>query len=180
MTGLILTSILGATNAYAHDATGDASCGTLTLGGLDSTTAHTLSINPPAPAVNDDVTATAERTAGSTVTVFRVVIAWFLNNVQQQSDETFPLSPPLPYSVPSTLTGIAPGTWTICAIHFEDNIDRIHFDKIVFNVPGAVGGTLIPIDATSLLLAGTQMTASWMIPAIIAAIGIGIVIARKF
>ncbi len=43
-----------------------------------------------------------------------------------------------------------------------------------------VGGTLIPINTTSLLLAGTQMTAAWMIPAIIAAIGIGIVIARKF
>jgi len=43
----------------------------------------------------------------------------------------------------------------------------------------AVGGSLVPIDTTSLLLAGTQMTASWMIPAIIAAIGIGIVIARK-
>jgi len=42
-----------------------------------------------------------------------------------------------------------------------------------------VGGSLVPIDTTSLLLAGTQMTAAWMIPAIIAAIGIGIVIARK-
>jgi len=45
---------------------------------------------------------------------------------------------------------------------------------------GTVGGTPVPIDTTSLLLAGTQMTASWMIPVIIAAIGIGIVIARKF
>ncbi len=45
---------------------------------------------------------------------------------------------------------------------------------------GVVGGTLIPIDATSLLLAGTQMTASWMIPVIVVGIGIAIVIARKF
>ncbi len=43
-----------------------------------------------------------------------------------------------------------------------------------------VGGTPIPIDTTSLLLAGTQMTASWMIPVIVSVIGIGIVIARKF
>jgi len=51
----------------------------------------------------------------------------------------------------------------------------------MFIVPfNAVGGTMIPIDTTSLLLAGTQMTASWMIPVIVSAIGIGIVIARKF
>jgi len=43
-----------------------------------------------------------------------------------------------------------------------------------------VGGKLIEIDTTSLLVAGTQMTAVWIIPAIISAIGIGIVIARKF
>ncbi len=42
-----------------------------------------------------------------------------------------------------------------------------------------VGGTLIPIDTTALLLASSQMTASWMIPVIIAGIGIGIVLVRK-
>ena len=47
--------------------------------------------------------------------------------------------------------------------------------------PGpTIGGTLIPIDKTSLLLVGAQMTAAWMIPVIIAGIGIAIVIARKF
>jgi len=43
-----------------------------------------------------------------------------------------------------------------------------------------VGGELIPIDSTSLLLAGAQMNAAWMIPVIVSGIGIGIVIARKF
>ena len=43
-----------------------------------------------------------------------------------------------------------------------------------------IGGTFIPTDTTSLLLAGAQMTASWLIPVIVSAIGIGIVIARKF
>ena len=43
-----------------------------------------------------------------------------------------------------------------------------------------VGGELIPLDTTSLLLAGAQMNAAWMIPVIVSAIGIGIVIARKF
>ncbi len=42
-----------------------------------------------------------------------------------------------------------------------------------------IGGTLIPIDKTSLLLAGAQMTAVWMIPVIVAGIGFAIVIARK-
>jgi len=43
-----------------------------------------------------------------------------------------------------------------------------------------VGGFLIPLDTTALLLAGTQMTAAWMIPVIVSAIGFAIVIARKF
>ncbi len=51
----------------------------------------------------------------------------------------------------------------------------------MFIVPfNAVGGEGIPIDKIALLLAGTQMTAAWMIPVIVAGIGIAIVIARKF
>jgi len=42
-----------------------------------------------------------------------------------------------------------------------------------------IGGTLIPIDKTSLLLAGAQMTTSWLIPVIVAGLGFAIVIARK-
>jgi len=42
-----------------------------------------------------------------------------------------------------------------------------------------IGGEIIPIESTSLLLAGAQ-TFSWMIPVIVSAVGIGIVIARKF
>ncbi|MGI0056936.1 MAG: hypothetical protein ACREAK_06125 [Nitrosarchaeum sp.] len=43
-----------------------------------------------------------------------------------------------------------------------------------------VGGELIPIDTTSLLLAGVQMTASWLIPVIVAGAGIGLfVVSRK-
>jgi len=43
-----------------------------------------------------------------------------------------------------------------------------------------VGGDMIPIDSTMVLAAGAQYTAAWMIPVIVSAIGIGIVIARKF
>jgi len=42
-----------------------------------------------------------------------------------------------------------------------------------------VGGEIIPIETTSLILAGTQ-TFSWMIPIVLSILGIGIVIARKF
>ena len=43
-----------------------------------------------------------------------------------------------------------------------------------------VAGSLIPIDTTMVLVAGAQSTSAWMIPVIVSAIGIGIVIARKF
>ena len=46
--------------------------------------------------------------------------------------------------------------------------------------PSAVGGDIIPLDITMVLVAGAQYTAAWMIPAIVSGIGIGIVIARKF
>ncbi len=50
------------------------------------------------------------------------------------------------------------------------------------NIPRtvAVGGILVPVDSTVLLLAGTYSTASWLVPTIVSAIGIGIVILRKF
>jgi len=44
----------------------------------------------------------------------------------------------------------------------------------------AVGGEMLPVDSTSLLVAGAQMNAAWMIPVIVAGIGFAIVIARKF
>jgi len=44
----------------------------------------------------------------------------------------------------------------------------------------AVGGEFIGIETTSVLVAGAQYTAAWMIPVIVSGIGIAIVIARKF
>ena len=179
MSGLILTTMLGATNAYAHDATGDESCGTLTAGGLDGSTDHTLTIDPLTPMEGDDVTATADRTGGSLIGSFRVGIEWSKNNVPQQSDNTQPPTS-LPYSFGNTLTDITPGTWVVCAGHNEDSIDRIHFDKLVFTVsPKIVGGELIPIETTSLILAGAH-SFSWMIPVVLSGIGIGLfVVSRK-
>ncbi len=44
----------------------------------------------------------------------------------------------------------------------------------------AVGGDMIQMETTSVLAAGVQYTAAWMIPVIVSGIGIAIVIARKF
>ena len=56
-------------------------------------------------------------------------------------------------------------------------------DDILFHLtghsPNLIGGTLIPIDSTFLLLAGTQMTASWLIPVLVAGAGIVLVLVRK-
>ena len=63
---------------------------------------------------------------------------------------------------------------------------EVDFDLIfatLFLQPGKgvlVGGTIIPVDTTALLLASTQITAVWLIPVIVAGIGITIVITRKF
>ncbi len=46
--------------------------------------------------------------------------------------------------------------------------------------PVVVGGEFIGIETTSVLAAGAQYTAAWMIPVIVSGIGIAIVIARKF
>ena len=43
-----------------------------------------------------------------------------------------------------------------------------------------VGGELMPLDTSALLVAGAQVNAAWMIPVIVSGIGIAIVIARKF
>jgi len=43
-----------------------------------------------------------------------------------------------------------------------------------------VGGEFLGVDSTALLVSGVQMNAAWMIPVIVSAIGIAIVIARKF
>jgi len=56
----------------------------------------------------------------------------------------------------------------------------------VLPIPGsvsnqcAVGGELIPLDTTMILVAGTHSVAAWMIPVIVSGIGFAIVIARKF
>ncbi len=60
---------------------------------------------------------------------------------------------------------------------FEDLFFRTYFEE---PREPRVGGEFIGVDSTALLLAGFQANALWLIPAIVAVVGIGIVIARKF
>jgi len=51
----------------------------------------------------------------------------------------------------------------------------------VFVMPSsAVGGHMIPVDTTTLMLAGVQYTAVWLIPVLVSSIGFAIVILRKY
>ena len=52
----------------------------------------------------------------------------------------------------------------------------LFLNEIETNFP--VGGTSLPIDTTSLLLAGASVNV-WMIPVVLSAAGFGILIARK-
>jgi len=68
--------------------------------------------------------------------------------------------------------------WEEITIQLDPNVILVEIWTTSFD-DKLVGGTLIPIDKTSLLLAGAQMTAVWLIPVLVSAVGIGIVIARK-
>ncbi len=51
---------------------------------------------------------------------------------------------------------------------------------LVCPVSVSIGGQMINVDSTTLILAGSQMTAAWILPVIVAGAGFAIVIARKF
>ena len=42
-----------------------------------------------------------------------------------------------------------------------------------------IGGTFVPIDQSALLLAGVQSVSMWMIPVVIAGIGIGVFVIKR-
>ena len=76
-----------------------------------------------------------------------------------------------------------------CEVDFDDCIalplpfslcEQIRLDCRAQLQCDAVGGEFIGIETTSVLAAGAQYTAAWMIPVIVSAIGIAIVLARKF
>jgi hypothetical protein len=67
------------------------------------------------------------------------------------------------------------------AVTQQGGLTQTGLDALAFTVDRtAIGGEMIPLDTTMILVAGTQYTAAWMIPVMVSAIGIAIVIARKF
>ncbi len=72
---------------------------------------------------------------------------------------------------------------SLVSLQIELDVLNLAFDctgQLLLDSTPTVGGELLPIDTTALLVAGVQANALWLIPAIEAATGIGIVIARKF
>jgi len=57
--------------------------------------------------------------------------------------------------------------------------EQLNSCRASLQCPDAVGGEFIGIETTSILAAGAQYTAAWMIPVIVSGIGIAVVIARK-
>ena len=80
----------------------------------------------------------------------------------------------------STSGGFGSGTATSTLPPTTWNISGLDSWFLLSGNSPVVGGELLPIDTTALLLTGAQMNAAWMIPVIVSAIGIAIVIARKF
>jgi len=62
--------------------------------------------------------------------------------------------------------------WTI---FFDQNANGMVTQELWFNEV-TVGGEIIPIDTTMVLLAGTHTVSAWMIPIIVAAAGFGLLI----
>jgi len=58
--------------------------------------------------------------------------------------------------------------------------ESVNAQQICFCKFPSIGGWFLQVDKPALILAGAQMTVSWMIPVIVSGIGIAIVIARKF
>ncbi len=67
-------------------------------------------------------------------------------------------------------------TWTVLAS--VDPVVSVNLSQELWFNGLIVGGELIPIETTSLLLASAQ-TFSWMIPVILSGIGIGLFVFRK-
>ena len=85
-----------------------------------------------------------------------------------------------------SIVHLTPGSHDVELAMFSDGAIRgnfrASFDNILIKrnlVADVIGGELIPIESTTLLLAGAQ-TFSWMIPVVLSVLGIGLfVVSRK-
>ena len=55
----------------------------------------------------------------------------------------------------------------------------LDFSKVTENVDSIIGGTLVSIDTTTLLLAGAQSISLWMIPVVAAGVGVGVFVIKR-
>ena len=75
-----------------------------------------------------------------------------------------------------TLATVDPATGTVTLI----GLSTSGLDAIAFIPESAViGGTIISIDSTALMVAGLQGSAFWLIPVVISAAGIGLVLVKR-
>ncbi len=106
------------------------------------------------------------------------------------SDVTFVLNPGIgsstqvflfvgvsaPIAAPFNGLSIGPHTAVVC---YETVINTGHSNIVNFDITDeVVGGEIIPIEQTSLILAGAQ-SFSWMIPVVLSVLGIGLFVFRK-
>ena len=73
--------------------------------------------------------------------------------------------------------------WEEITIQLDRNVLRVEIWTASFDEPEngdtPIGGTFVPIDQSALLLAGVQSISMWMIPVVIAGIGIGIFVIKR-
>jgi len=97
-----------------------------------------------------------------------------------EDDEVPPIDPTPAQSASTWVTQFAPLGIAVVDLGQADVL-CVMAEKTPPTPPvSAIGGDIVPLDSTMVLASGAQYTAAWMIPAIVSAIGIGIVIARKF
>jgi len=83
------------------------------------------------------------------------------------------------FNTPFTVTTIVPNSGLVTTIGITQ-VKLSDLDFIECQIVSPVGGEMIPLDTTMVLVSGSQYTAAWMIPVIVSVIGFAIVIARKF
>jgi len=72
---------------------------------------------------------------------------------------------------------VAAGAHSLTINQFPTSTTGAAYFQIIQHQPvSAVGGDLIPLDSTMVLVAGAQYTAAWMIPVIVSAAGFGLVL----
>jgi len=87
--------------------------------------------------------------------------------------------------IPSTFTALSelPDNtyfWRITVFDLLGNVTpNVAPESFTINTDVPIGGTYIPIDQSALLLAGVQSISMWMIPVVIAGIGIGIFVIKR-